>query len=98
VLSVSNAADQQQILYFLERIGPQAKPAIPALIATLSSDDREVRYQAVHALGAIGPDAQAAVPALRARLDDVNSMVRNATVGALKIIAPERNLSSAANQ
>jgi len=97
VFSVSNAADQQEILYFLERIGPQAKWAVPALIAALSRDDKEIRYLAIRALRAIGPGAQTAVPALSARLNDASSMVRNAAARALKIIAPETNLSPPAN-
>jgi len=97
VFSASNRADPQQILYLLERIGPQAKLAMPTLIRALSSTDKETRYLAAGALAAIGPGAQAAVLALSARLSDVNTMVADAAARALKLIDPETNVSPPAN-
>ena len=49
----------------LVSIGKKARPAIPALIAGLSSPDKRVRQVAAEALGAFGTAAQQAVPALR---------------------------------
>ena len=46
---------------FIVFFGPQAKEAVPALIAALSED---FPVHAVRALGAIGPGAEAAIPAL----------------------------------
>jgi HEAT repeat protein len=49
----------------LGQMGPEAKEAVPSLMAALKDEDRAVRIQAAHALGEIGPEAKAAVPALR---------------------------------
>jgi HEAT repeat protein len=53
-----------------EVLGPQAKRAVPALIAVIKDKKREasLRGRAAIALGYIGPDARAAVPALLAIL------------------------------
>ena len=50
--------------FALGRIGPEARAAIPDLIAALSGPDSRVRGEAARALGLIGPEARAAVPAL----------------------------------
>ncbi len=51
-------------------IGPAAKEAVPALIATLRDEDGLVRGYAAYALGEIGPAANEAVPALEAAARD----------------------------
>ena len=48
----------------LGRIGPEAKAAVPDLIAALDGPDSRVRCEAVRALGAIGPDSAPAIPNL----------------------------------
>ncbi len=48
----------------LGRIGPDAKAAIPDLIAAMGDPDSRVRAEAARALGGIGPDAAAAIPDL----------------------------------
>src|SRR5262249_30913902 len=48
----------------IEKIGPAAKDAVPALIQTLKDNDPDVREGAARALGEIGPGAKDAVPAL----------------------------------
>jgi HEAT repeat protein len=48
----------------LERFGPQAKEAVPLLVARLASQDRDTRWQTARALGHIGGAAKVAVPAL----------------------------------
>ena len=48
----------------LGRIGPDAKAAIPNLIAALSGPDSRVRSEAARALGGIGPAAAPAIPEL----------------------------------
>ena len=46
-------------------IGPEAKPAIPALIQLLGDESGAIRLlHMAKALGAIGPEAKPAVPAL----------------------------------
>jgi len=60
----------------LKQMGPEAKDAVPALIATLQDKKvkaagSSVRYEAAEALGEIGaPAANKAIPALRAMLRD----------------------------
>jgi adenylate cyclase len=49
----------------LESIGPEAAPAVPALIQALKDREGVVRQRAAIALGVIGPAAQDALPALQ---------------------------------
>jgi HEAT repeat protein len=51
-------------LMALERLGPQARDAVPSLIALLKSHQEYVVDQAERVLGKIGPAAKEAVPAL----------------------------------
>lgn len=67
-------------------MGPAAKGAVSALIATLKDDDQNARLSAVDALGNIGPDAGAAVPALLEMLEEKEEMIQQATAEALKKI------------
>jgi HEAT repeat protein len=70
-------------------IGPEAKEAVPALIAALKDQDAGVRWEAATALGEIGLEAKEAVPALIAALKDQNELVRWYAARALKTIKPE---------
>jgi HEAT repeat protein len=71
----------------LEEMGPEAREAVPALIAELKGD-REIdnigslRVFAARALGAIGPTPES-IAALRAVLDEDDDHVANAAVEAL---------------
>ncbi len=69
-------------------IGPEAKDAVPALIAALKDPDEKVRERAAESLDRIGPAAKDAVPALIAALKDSNEDVRNKAAGALRRIDP----------
>jgi len=55
------ASNRIQAAKALAELGPEAKAAVPALIAALNDSDEQVRGQVVRALGRIGPDAAAAV-------------------------------------
>ena len=69
-------------------IGPEAKAAVPVLIESLSSEEREVRGTACYALGKIGPAAAEAVPALQDRLQKVDDAGRTAVIWALLKVRP----------
>lgn len=77
---------QRSILEALETIGPPAKAAVPAVIATLNDDGRFVRWCATRTLGRIGPtdESAAAVRALAERLQDDDIDVRLTACQALE--------------
>ena len=60
----------------LSAIGPEAKAAVPDLIALLKRRTGLPGYYAARALGNIGPDAKAALPALREAMKSRNSLVQ----------------------
>jgi HEAT repeat protein len=53
------------IASFLQRLGPSAAPAVPALVEALSSTDKELRFSVSPALACIGKEAAPAIPRLR---------------------------------
>src|SRR3954447_6351230 len=67
----------------LDRMGPRAKAAVPALAGALKDADVHVRKMAALALGDIGPDAGGAVPALVEALRDESEAVRRRVAVAL---------------
>ncbi|HEX5103979.1 MAG TPA: HEAT repeat domain-containing protein, partial [Pirellulaceae bacterium] len=48
----------------LARMGSDANPAVPDLVALLDDPDERIRKAATRTLGRIGPEAAPAVPAL----------------------------------
>lgn len=70
------------------RIGPPAKEAVPALIATLEDKNSQTRAEVLFALAAIGPDAKAAVPAIVQSIQDQDINVRYGACYALGKIGP----------
>jgi HEAT repeat protein len=70
------------------QMGPMAASAVPALIAAVADNSRDVRTWSVRALGQIGPQAKDAVPVLIATLKDSDKWVRLDAVVALGKIGP----------
>jgi HEAT repeat protein len=89
----------QETILALGRFGPEAAPAVPALVEQLhcqSTNTYEVppaviRVQAARALGEIGPAARRAIPDLIVLLQDKSSAVRKAAEQSLKKIADKRS-------
>ncbi len=74
----------RQAMQLLERIGPDAKRAIPSLVARLARSDED-HPLVVRLLGKIGP---AAVPEILERVSSNNGRVRATAVEALGEIGP----------
>jgi len=77
----------------LERMGPQASPAVHALIPGLADPDPKIRTGTARVLRAIGAPANPAVPVLIAALEDPDERVRTGASRALgyvgKDVVPE---------
>ncbi|HVR34535.1 MAG TPA: HEAT repeat domain-containing protein [Methylomirabilota bacterium] len=65
----------------LKNLGPEAKPAIPALIEALQDENADVLRFAAQALGSIGPEARAAVPGLIEVLEEDRPYADHGPVG-----------------
>ncbi len=68
-LASSERDARREAGHLLEKLGPSAKPALPALIKALEDSDKQVWANAFAAISAIGPDAADAIPALMNALD-----------------------------
>ena len=66
--------------------GPEARDAVPALVAALQDKDKHVRRSAAYALARIGPDARDAIPSLKEALKDPDPKLREAAAYAIKEI------------
>jgi HEAT repeat protein len=73
----------------LSKLGPEAAPAVPALIDALKSQQALVRQNAALALGNIGSSAKAAVPGLTDALRDPEWAVRRQAAVALGQLGPD---------
>jgi HEAT repeat protein len=71
MLKAKRPRNAQYALWLLDKIGADAKSAVPEVMTFL--DDPEYRDDAVNALCAIGPGAKEALPALRRALLDAVS-------------------------
>lgn len=95
-----NAEALQSMIIAVNRLGPDAAPAVPKLIEALQCNKTNtyrvtgdiIRFQAAQALGAVGPDASEAVPALREMLHDRAPYVREAARQALWKITGDRSI------
>jgi HEAT repeat protein len=71
-------------MHLLQRLGPKAKSAVPALVSVLKTDRREeVRQEVIHALHAIGAGSAESLTALISLLGDESIDVRKAATYAL---------------
>jgi HEAT repeat protein len=73
----------------LGRIGSEARASVPALLATLKNNNRQLHTETVRALAHIGPTTKDAVPALNEALHDSDPEVRSRAADALKRIESE---------
>lgn len=79
-------ADRKSAVMALEKLGPEAQEAIPALVQVLGDETPDVRRRAVRALGDIGPEA---IPALTLALRDEDPRIRKYAIWELGKIGPE---------
>jgi HEAT repeat protein len=92
LVSLLRDCDEQTRLlavHTLEVIGPDAKPAVPALIERLSDPAPAVRDATTSALRAIGTDAHTAGPALAGMLRDPDRIVRIGAAKTLEHLGPD---------
>jgi vesicle coat complex subunit len=66
------------------QMGPDAKWAVPTLVALLAHNRPQVRAVAAQSLGRIGPSGAAAIPALQKSLADPNPAVKAAAKLAIE--------------
>ena len=76
--------------YVISGMGPEAAPAVPALIEALSDPEPVVRFPVAVALREIGPGASAALPKLRELLDDRSEDVAAMARKAIEAISGEK--------
>jgi HEAT repeat protein len=77
IAGLRNPLRADVIASFLQRLGPAAAPAVPALVDALASADKEVRFSAAPALACIGKAAAPAIPRLaEVQAADVDPGVR----------------------
>ena len=69
-LASADRDTKREAAYALEKLGAEAKGALPALIKALDEPDKQVWSHAVAAIASIGPEAKDAVPVL---MDDLDS-------------------------
>ncbi|MCX7854524.1 MAG: HEAT repeat domain-containing protein [Anaerolineae bacterium] len=79
-------ADRKYAVMALEKLGPAAREAIPALTRVLEDGTPDVRGRAVRALGDIGPEA---IPALTLALGDGDPRIRKSAIWELGKIGPD---------
>jgi len=89
-LHADKAIPREEACRVLARLGPGAKPAVPALIKLLGREDEDVtQFLAARVLGAVGPDAREAVPALLRALLSPERRNQEEILKALDRIVPE---------
>ena len=69
MLGSSEREARREAAYQLERSGPGAKAALPALLKAINDEDRQVSTSALAAIAALGPAAQEGIPVLIEAMD-----------------------------
>ena len=69
---LKDAKRRERAMKVLGKIGPEAAPAVPALVSLLKDQDPKVRTEALFTLAAIGPKASAAIAPATALLADTD--------------------------
>jgi HEAT repeat protein len=82
-------ARRERALRVLAKLGPQAEPAVPALVALLADESPKVKTEVLFVLGAIGPKAVAAVEPATKLLADKDRDVMLTAAYVLGKIGPE---------
>ena len=77
-------------------MGPEARPALPALLELRHSEDAHDRRLAAMTLGSLGHDLAEAMPYLLDALHDEDEAVRRLAAEALQEMAPAHGLARAA--
>jgi HEAT repeat protein len=72
----------------LERYGPAARAAVPALTRAVNVGDSEIRVGVMRALDGIGPDARSAIPAISRALSHSDYRVRRTAAEVLGHFGP----------
>jgi len=87
LISTFDDPDEQLRMQVNEALVAIGKPAVPALIETLSANDSvQQRRYAIYTLGKLGPLAVAAVPTLKKLRHDPNAAIASLAAAALKLI------------
>jgi HEAT repeat protein len=86
--ALDNPLLRELALRVIGSLGPQAKPAVPAIARGLQDERRDIRRAAATALAAVGPEAQSAVPDLTKALSDDDPILRRLSAYALGRIGP----------
>ncbi|MEW4488881.1 HEAT repeat domain-containing protein [Thalassoglobus sp. JC818] len=75
-LQTGELEERRDAAYALAALGPDAEPALEALISGLSDKDQQVWTQSAMAIARIGPRAESAIPTLIENLDRYEDQVR----------------------
>jgi HEAT repeat protein len=79
---------RERAMRVLAKVGPEAAPAVPELIAIVNGQDAKLKMEALFAIAAIGPGAGAATPAATAALKHADPHVQQTAAYALGKIGP----------